>query len=129
MKERKFIDFGSYILEPRVRYNGEIYGYRTFIKDTYLVYAYKGTIKIKHGMVNPGGIFRPDENEIKKTGYQFHTGCAKQPLVLKGGKIWTDKDHIGDAIQIIKEHYANKLLDMSHMTVVAVNNAIDILEA
>ena len=71
----------------------------TALENVYLIYYYRGEMKVKEGSLKINGIFEPYDNPKK-----YHTKLHDFPLKLRYGKVWcmSDKD-VPKAIEMIKQ--------------------------
>lgn len=80
------------------------------MKTYYLVYVYRGEIKIKHCKRNANGrSFEP----ILKEKYYYYTQIPESPMVLQHGKIYCETlGGVPECVRIIKEHYKDRVLQL-----------------
>ena len=90
----------------------------------WLVYYYKGEIKVKKGNVRIGHTFYPVEENI------WHCGIPDKYMEVssKGKVLVRQKEDIPKAIQMIFEHYLKKIDQVSMATIRAVENIKKMIE-
>ena len=99
---------------------------RFFINDKnlcYLVYRYKGQIKVKKGY-DGRRVFYPASNVSV-----YQTGIPEEYMKVssKGKVLVKDENDIPKAIQILKDHYSKKLDDVEHANGAAFSNTVSVI--
>ena len=90
--------------------------YRTGNKS-YLIYCYRGEIKVQRGYDQYGTFVLDNQNRwMSKTPYAHN-------IVSSYGKIIVDnEENIPQAAEKIKQHYIDKINDIEHKAVASLNN-------
>lgn len=90
------------------------------IEDVYLVYPYRGTIKVKHGYISVYGNFVPYENT-----QIYHTKIASSPFEWRWGKVWgIGEGSVGRLKEIIRKHFEDRIREIESSPALAYAEAI-----
>lgn len=86
---------------------------------SYLVYAWRGEIRVKAGRRIPGDkTFHPIE------GAAWHTHVPVEELTLRRGRVWvTNKEDIPCAVKMIQEYYRERITVIHTKYQTAIANA------
>lgn len=78
-------------------------------EGAFLVYYYKGEIKIREGNIKVNRIFEPYDNPNR-----YHTKLDDFPMRLRYGKVWCRKaEEVPKAVEMVKQARQNYLSEVN----------------
>lgn len=97
---------------------------KTYGRDGYLVYRYKDTIKVRKG--KPAHVFYYKD---EKNTWHYQTGIPDIPMIVtsKGRVLCYDENDIPKAIEMLKEYYRNKLLEIKKRSITSMANTYSVI--
>ena len=92
---------------------------------TYIVYTWRGEIKVKEGRMNYNGTFLPP-----KANSPWMSKCPREPMKINSyGKVWCkDKSQIPIAKEMVREHAIQRIESIENTYTSARRNIEKIIE-
>jgi len=96
---------------------------RKHARPAYLIYRYKGEIRVKKGRA--GRVFYPDYNP-----HIWNTNCPTEfNKVTSAGRILVrTEDEIPEAVEMLRNHYRSKVNSVQHTVDVSIKNIMNCIE-
>ena len=88
----------------------------------YLLYYYRGNIKVKHGKWS--GVFFPDNENacLTKVPQRFNVVSSRGKIIVR------DAEDIPKAKEMLYQHYLNKIDDINHKATTSLTNIKKMVE-